>query len=490
MQEPEQRLPDQIQDDNPVEITDLGLPVPARHNLSFAVAQRLLRWQRSLTRRQVRLAMGIGILLLVSSVLLFSVHSALQAPLHAQKSATSFAGNSTLPVDVLPARVIVPQRDGFACLADTSWSLDSTYLAFVGYQKNCGLSADLYEPGLLAVYAAHTGKLVKHVQPDRAILSAMRSHYPELQGLPVISYNHVLWSPSPGKQGAQSLVLTFAATASHVTLNGVLLTDLQASNDHVWLHTQGENSSFVEWDLQAGRQVDASIPAGASLTASAGAPSTLTYLWMADGSLVPEIEQIYGAQSGLAAPAPVGNPDGDVTFTAWQPGQVGLTTQVGSGPIHQPGVFTWNTSFAALSPGGRYLVDGVSLKGRLELPGQAPPSLQTLRDLHMLQVPLLAVRDKGLQHVLETLAAAPADLSAQTLAWDPAGDFLATYNAGTLDLDLFDCVTGYQVASLLLPSGPSPSLGGYVNFLDWSPDGKQLLLFDPQLGKSLLWPRV
>jgi hypothetical protein len=490
MQEPEHPSPDQMPDDSSVEITDLELPAAASPKLLLTVARRLLQWQHSLTRKQVRLATGGTIFLLVSLVLFFNLQPIAQSLLNTPNRANSSFVRQPMPVNIKPSLVLLPQRDGFVCLVDTAWSLDSRYLAFIGYQKQCSLSNNLYEPGLVTMFDAHVGKIIGHFQPDLTILMALHSQSPRLQGNPVIYYSHILWSPS--SLSGYSLILTFSVdyltSSAQVTVNGVLLTNMYGTNRLVWLQLQNDNFPYVEWDLQSGQLVDTSGLAPVSTSLTGNTSTVLTYRWAADGSLIPQIEQIYGVQVGKTPFGPVGNPDGDAAFTTWQPGQVGLINKVGTGPLHIPGVYTWNSFFAALSPDGHYLVDAVYVEGRLQLPGQSAPSVQTLKDFHMEQTPVLAVRDTGFQHILRTLASAPDNLSDQAISWHPDGHLLATYDSGTVDLDLFNCATGYQVASLQVPTSSITALPGHFNWLHWSPDGRQILLFDPQLGSVLLWP--
>jgi hypothetical protein len=489
MQEPEHPSPDQMPDDSSVEITDLELPAAASPKLLLTIARHLLRWQHSLTHKQVRLAMGVAIFLLISLVLFFNIEPIAQSLLNSPNRMNSSFVRQPMPVNIKPSLMLLPQRDGFACLEDTAWSLDSRYLAFIGYQKQCSLSNNLYEPGLISVYDAHVGKMIDHFQPDHTILMALHSQFPRLQGNPVIYYSHILWSPN--SQSGHSLILTFSASyltsSAQVTVNGVLLANMHGTDRLVWLQLQNDNFPYVEWDLQSGQLVDTSGLAPVSTSLTGNTSTVLTYRWAADGSLIPQIEQIYGVQIGKTPFGPVGNPDGDAAFTTWQSGQVGLTNKVGTGPLHIPGVYTWNSSFAALSPGGRYLVEAVYVEGRLQLPGQPAPSVQTLKDFHLEQTPVLEVHDTGFQHVLKTLASAPDNLSDQAISWHPDGHLLATYDSGTVDLDLFNCVTGYQVASLQVPTSSTTALSGHLNWLHWSPDGRQVLLFDPQLGSVLLW---
>ena len=161
-----------------------------------------------------------------------------------------------------------------------------------------------------------------------------------------------------------------------------------------------------------------------------------------------------------------------------------VVTQAQYGIAAVPGIYTWSTHFLAWSPDGRYLVDSFSLQGRLQVPGQPVPSSHMLSGLHMEQLPILTARDMALQHLSMMLN--PADLNVM-IAWHPQGFILAAYDSQTVDIDLFDCLTGFEIASLRLPSPfANPILEG-TPVIRWSPDGSRLFLFDPQLGMLMTW---
>ncbi len=182
-----------------------------------------------------------------------------------------------------------------------------------------------------------------------------------------------------------------------------------------------------------------------------------------------------------SSPDAIGDPDGGDAFTLWQPGQLGLTTGNGNA-AYPPGIGTWSTYFAAWSPDGRYIVDNLLVDGRFNIPGRPIPDHQMLIDLTMEFLPLLPVRDKGLQHVLQILAATPAqtNFNSAFVSWRFDGDALAAYGASDIydtGVDIYRCTDGTHVATLL-PSSPSLiAVGGGVT-LRWSDDGLHVLLFN------------
>ncbi|GAC1349578.1 MAG: hypothetical protein NVSMB27_24030 [Ktedonobacteraceae bacterium] len=478
-----QKQLDQAHDDDssPIEMSDLGLPHYDSGNSMMLSSHRFLVWQRSLSRKRMRFATALGILLLLLLVLLLSLQTIMPFFVALRNGVTSNSVKQSLPINIKAALVIFPQHDGFACLADTSWSLDSKFVAIVGYQKSCSLENNMYDLGQVDIYDALTGKVMGRFQPDSAILSALHTQFPKIQGRPVIYYNHILWSPvGKGLALTFSIYLLFQPLSSQITgLNGVLLRDLDGRDGKILLQIQPTNPLYTEWDLELGRAVDTSTAKGSSAE---------VFNWAANGELIGNKVDKRQQDRATSAAAPhdvIGNPDGGVAFTIWQPGWVTLTTQTGQGPVHLPGVYTWTTFFVAWSPDGRYLIDNVYVDGRLSILGQATPSPQTLTDLQMDQLPSFPVRDKGLQHVLSTLVGAPDFLTKEAISWHPGGRSLAEYDAGTGDLDLFDTTTGFQTASLLLPA--SATFLGTTTVLHWSPNGLRLFLFDPQIGSLVIW---
>ncbi len=478
---------DQSQDNSAVEITDLGLPGEGAANNAYRLSSRwLLSWQRSLSRRRVRLATALGMLLLVAIVVFFSMHLIVPLLAGLPQNVQTSSVHQSLPVDIKPSVSILPQNAGFACVADVAWSKDSRYLAFVGYRKSCTLDNNQYEPGLVGIYNAQSGRLAGHFQPDGVILSALKMRYPQVHGTPVIYYNTILLSLNQ-----QRLALTFSIfyifqppAAKISTFYGVLLTNGAGMAEELLLQPQKNNTVAVEWDLAQGVEIDHPVITSDTSLFAETSPSMPAYAWAENGSL------LLGAQkldSSRTANGSIGNPNGDNSFSIWQPGTVELITQVAEGKVYPPGVYAWNSYFAAWSPDERYLIDNVSVPGRFEVAGQPPLTHQEVVDLQMENIPQLPVRDTGLLHILQTLTGAPANLGGQLISWRPDGQTLAQYDAGTVDLDLFDCATGYQVASFLLPINTSAGIVGHTVQLQWSPDGAHLFLFDPQVGSLVLW---
>src|SRR5947199_10770897 len=92
------------QDDSQVEITDLDLPGDTGNNTSL-LTSRFLAWQRSLNRGQVRVAMTLGLVFLVTLVLLLNVHVSSANPQHPHSDKTSQYMAQSFPVNIKPSMV-------------------------------------------------------------------------------------------------------------------------------------------------------------------------------------------------------------------------------------------------------------------------------------------------------------------------------------------------------------------------------------------------
>ena len=130
----------------------------------------------------------------------------------------------------------------------------------------------------------------------------------------------------------------------------------------------------------------------------------------------------------------------------------------------------------AWSPDGNYLVEGIGLKAVIEQSGHPFPDPLVLAALHLDHTPLLPVHDTALLR---------ATFGSLAIAWRPDGRILAATNF-TGSVDLFDCVTGHKLGTLLTPKNRTP-ISGSSALLRWSPDGTRLLLSSAQWGIVNVW---
>jgi WD40 repeat protein len=464
-------------EDSEVEFTDLGLHDDARNSISSWTAYTLLDWQRSPRRwhyrRHWRLASALGILLLLAT--LFSLSTG-------RFSLVVHSFNTALfPPSRLPSLAAsLPQEDGIACLADAAWSPDGNSIAVLGYQ-DC--PKDDYVPGLVNLYNARSKHLISQLKPDDAILRAINSSLsPSMRqavekiladgpvggGLPVIDYEHVTWSPD-----GQRLAFTFGIAAQQPSVHGVVLMDKDGGSVQVLLQQQPSSGPlYTEWDLSRALFVAVSTPASAFPLKPL--PSALAYHWSTHGTLVPETLLSTLSLPATPTPGPVGNPDGNTSFTIWQPGSAHLISLADTSRVST--MHTWSTDFTVWSPDGRYLIDGIGLTGLLQPPGQLFPSHKALVVSGLDQAPLLPVHDPALLTVVDRATA---------IAWSPNGRILAAYTAGNI-INLYNCVNGHKLASLLVHTKyPAPTAHAVV--MRWSPDGSHLLLSSVAWGLISIW---
>lgn len=487
------------QEDDDIEITDLEMPQPDEKRPLAGLQQSMITWQRSLNRKRFRLLTTLSILALVALVIFANMQSGLAVLGTARDDVTSFLVQRHIlpnnappaPLVIKPAVVILPPQDGFSCVVDTTWSPDSKYVGILGYQQGCAVGGTAI-PGLLTIHNASSGKRMRSYLLNDLVMHAFQNQYPKMHTEAVMYYHLVLWS-----HAKHHLAILFNATFYHEpqspSFDGVLLLDTHGGTPQVLLHLdQNTSMSYLVWDTQVRTEYIA--PATSSSTfQSAGytmQPAPI-YRWGSGG----EAGELLPGQdkTGLSSTSSynaTGDPDGGNTFTLWQPGELGITTGNGN-TAYPPGIGTWSTYFAAWSPDGRYIVDNLLVDGRFNIPGRPIPDQRTLVALNLELLPLLPVRDKGLQHVLQIFAATPEQTNfiSAFVSWRFDGDALAAYGAGDIydtGVDIYRCTDGTHVATLLPSSSSSTIMGGGVT-LRWSDDGSHVLLFNVSLGAVVIW---
>lgn len=479
MNDPE--LPEQ---DNGAEVVDLDSTESANYPEASWARRRALAWQRGLARKRVRLLSASILIVLLLIAVLASVMQSWPLNIAALFPSLSHSSSSaaTQPVSSIGvAKVLLPQQLSFVCLADAAWSPDSRLIAVAGYEGTCLDNGFPSGPGSLLIYDARSGKLVWQMATDSPVLATFHRLFPGDRRAPVLDYQKVLWSPD-----GRRLALPFGIIFSKTTLSGIqmipaysgiLLFDADGTHPQVFLQTQISVSGFAEWDTLQGRQVQAS--AGQSLFLAS--PLATAFHWGNSGALLP----LNQPQRSLT---PIGNPAGGQSFSIWQPGNVEIEPPYSGPASQQAAMYFFNTFFSAWSPDGRYVAT-ISIaapitivryqrarRSTLVLSAPNPPPRLTSR-----------VGDLAFQRALNSITGPLVPSNLIMLSWRPDGRALAVYNASTTELEILDCATGDQTASLLLSTAVPPGQLNGPYLLHWSPDGSHLLMFDPGVGELLLW---
>ncbi len=482
MDESEQIEQKQAGEDSGVEITDLAQSRDARNSEPFWLKHRLLALQRIAKRRRWRLFGAFGMILLVVLVVLLGLDKGVTALFLARQSPRA-VGSAPGPLKHQLSVQILPQRDGFACVVDATWSPDSKQIVLLGYKQDCPQNDRVYKPGLVTVYDARSGRLLEQLSPDDAVLRALRPNYAVESTLPEIDYNAILWSPD----GRLLTVLFRVINGSDVNaarFDGVLLSNLKSGLSQVLLQRE-QNSflSYVEWDLESGKLLPTVLAPAISplFPFFINVSPAYTYRWGRDGALIPEtlLANSVLSSNSIRLPGAVGNPVGDASFTIWQPGRIVYTSQTESGSMNVVGLMSWTTIFTAWSPDGRYLAYPIAMAGLFE-PSKQQSFGQTLKNLQLDSVPLLAVRDAALQRILELLPKVNP-IESTMISWRFDGRVLAAYGSEADELGLYDSTTGKELASLQLPAFIDGPLSG-SSWMRWSPDGSRLFLLDRRMG--------
>ncbi len=362
----------------------------------------------------------------------------------------------------------------------------------LGYAADCPNPKNQHEAGLLNLYNAHTTKLIAHLHPNAAIWAALKKQFAQTQNSLVINYVSVLWSPH-GQQIAVLFSLNPFTNDKGPNFNGLLLVSQNGQQQVLLRRIVGTSTAptYIVWDIQHGIATDVPNTKFSESAYSSypedyiNVPGAVIYHWSANGQLLP------GFQSGssVATNSSVGNPDGDTSFSIWQPGTAEWTAQNGNGTVHLPGVYLWQTYFSAWSPNSRYLADGLSTASLLHIPGQKSLGHQALKDLGVDQLSTIQVHNHALLHLLNSMSSATGSPSGNgyNVSWRPDGRVLATDAAGTINI--YNCSTGQKLATLIPQHLYPLNLdGGTGDVLRWSPDGAHLFLASTTWGLSIWGP--
>lgn len=395
---------------------------------------------------------------------------------------------------VKPIVRIALANDNVGCVSSVAWSPNSQYVAAIGQSGGCSMSTEQSPIGVILIYAARSGKLLKQIHPDATIFeNPAVQHLINTNTTPTdmpaeLMYWMFTWTPDNA-----SLLALFNVSVQSVgtdangvqesrSATGLLSVRVNgATPATVWVSPPFQyvqNNTLARWDLANGSVADVPQP-----------PIATAYRWNSDDSLAP------GAST---ANQPIGNPVGGQIFTIWQSGMLSRAAAIVAGaqgtqtltPINDIG---WSTPLSAVSPDGRYYFPNLSGYGSL-----VPPSTQQGASFNE---PTLQPRDHALLLVAESMLQEPAQITgsqpAILVTWRPDGKLLAETKRidggsapgakGTLSVIIRNTATGQVVTTLTPKLDDLPSSSQPVESLSWSPDGSRLLLLDPIYGAITIW---
>lgn len=429
---------------------------------------------------------------------------------------------------------VAPLSDGLTCARDAAWSPHGDRIALVGYTPTvdalgCPSAYGVVSSGrtgIVSIYRSQDGRLVGQYHPDKAIaslvhvpasvLSAISSSVNTVEETPaayIIDYTHLLWAPDSTRVYVTWLAMLPTGLPNpnvlppvwpSVYATGVVSIDLRDGTLKALSTSLGASPYHAtEWNLQTGALAPASGPSDTSAPFATLSPAQ-AYQWTATGALEPG--QALPTAGTAALPAPpaspaVGSPQGGATFTIWQPGvlEAHLSSDTtGMTQVNRP---TFATSLAAISPDGRYLIEGVSLEGIILTNPTDVTQAQTWATNGLGSLPLLPAHDQA----LTTLAALPLTQQLQPyalsrtlntfttygvyVAWRPDGRRLAALYSGQSPpaVVIYNCQSGKATTTLIEPSGAPSTDDSAPKLIRWSVDGTRLLVEDPSVGALTIW---
>ena len=333
-----------------------------------------------------------------------------------------------------------PQATLPTCLADSAWSPSGSQLAILGYQGQCGASSHL--AGVLNIYDS-AGHLRRRQMPLDPLLAPAFKTLPRAVNTDRISLGQVIWF-----NDEQRLAITFALPprsdiGETTTQFGIIVLDPSGANAHQLVHfyeipNRPGNSyplpdTGLVWDLKTDQNT---MLSGAITFEFWNNPLPLAhqYTWSATGALTPAPAIGGGGQTTQA----IGNPQGDTTFQVWQSGWLTALQQTDLPYPLLGAQANWQTTFAASSPDGRFVLAPVTMRSPVS-PRIAGASPQDPENTGL--PPILLALDAGFAHIVRSIPTYVPG-AAQPLiyvAWRPDGKALATFNlANDQKLNIYD----------------------------------------------------
>lgn len=387
----------------------------------IGASQRNASPSGSLTIRAPRALMAIGLAILVFAVVVSGMvisRSTAHNPVH----------STSKPL------AIAPFSDSLICAHDAAWSPTNNRIALVGYrvganETNCPSGYGVYGntvTGIVSIYQTDNGRLLSQYHPDKVIrplfsvskavleaISSVNNGGTQTPEPYTVDYTHILWSPDGSNLYLTWLVIlptglpapnaspgTYAWPSTYAS--GVVAIDTKSGSMRVMSDALGASPYHaVGWNLATGA-LNPAIQQPADPTRFATLTAAQMYQWTASGSLTP-IQPAPTVHLASVPTAPtssaINSPQGDTTFSVWQPGRVQLNigNDVDGTTIAQLPAFA--TDIAAISPNGRFLVEGLTILATPVANASEANQVRTHSNQGLDALPLLPNRD----HALATL---------------------------------------------------------------------------------------
>ncbi len=398
-----------------------------------------------------------------------------------------------------PMLISTLEQGAINCPYGASFSPDGTHVMILGTQGTCAptTAALTLTPHIAAIYDTRSGVMTLYTHLEK-LLDIDTSLPLDQQPIRAEHYFSLGWSPD-----GDNLAIVFTAFDSADTLTpdhevdaGLILLDAEHGSGRV---LRGDSGFFTLPGSSAnGFPIWSTATPPTEVPAVAPDPG-LAYAWSAHGTPYP-IVRVHGSLRQLPITAgpryPVGNPDGNSTFTIWQPGVV-----IGSSRSASAGIFT--TVFPSWSPDGKYVTlinVGAQLPLAQPIAAQNPSAVSDVNALDYptpATLPLVPARDAALAAVQRR--AGPAGWA--LVAWNPAGTLLASINCHAsgdelLEIRATDSAIIQGSATLPLGAGDtgcrnlSSGASAYPAqpmMVLWSPSGNQVMVCDQKAGTLTLW---
>ncbi len=395
-----------------------------------------------------------------------------------------------------PLRISTIEQGAINCPYGAAFSPDGAHVSIIGSQSTCAPTTATLTPHVAAIYDTHSGVMTLYVQLEK--LLGIRTDIPiDQQPIRAIHYFSLGWSPDGSRIAIIFTAFDSAESQTPATERdtGLIVMDAEHGTARVIYGDSGyfalpgtNGGGFPIWNVAAGASVPTYLP-----------DPGLAYAWNKQGMPYP-IVKTHGPITQLPITAgpryPVGNPGSNSTFTIWQPGVV-----LGSGANISAGIFT--TVFPSWSPDGKY-VTLIAAGALLPLaPSPTPQSAPASGGGAIAYptpsaMPSAPARDNALVAVQRRAGTHGWAL----VAWNPAGNLLASINCNTpgdemLDIRATDSavIQGSAALSLAkddtgcrnLSSGASAYPAQPMTLL-WSPSGDRVLVCDQKAGMISIWP--